>query len=36
MDYDLTTLVVKFFLRNLDSCLKMRLGSAFVRAGYIS
>ena len=35
-DYDLTTLVVKFFLRNIDSCLKKRLGSAFVHAGYIS
>ena len=27
MDYDLTTSVVKFFLKNIDSCFNMRLVS---------
>ena len=36
MDYDLTTSVVKFFLKNIDSCVNVRLVSEDVRAGYIS
>ena len=36
MDYDLTTSVVKFFLKKIDSCFNMGLVSEDVRAGYIS